>query len=157
MPTQVVFSHLQPVTCSCVFKPFRTSDGHDLLSVVLHVLSSWSFEPFPILGYFRILCGYVGKPAVRHYGPRCSRVDHHGGFLPCPLCSSFVSLDQMVESSRRLHCFVFCKVVECWPLIRSLSPPGDSVLFGPTPVSVILKCLQTRKLFWRLPLKSTFP
>ena len=31
-------------------KSFKSSDGHDLLSTVLDVLSSWSFGPLPILG-----------------------------------------------------------------------------------------------------------
>ena len=35
------------------YEPFRSSDGHDLLSAVLCVLSSWSVEPLPFLGSSR--------------------------------------------------------------------------------------------------------
>ena len=46
MLTQGFFLHPQLATYSCV-QPLRISDGHQLLSIVLDVLSSWSFDPLP--------------------------------------------------------------------------------------------------------------
>ena len=43
-------SHICNLPRVLAYKPFRSSDGHDLLSIVLDVLSSWSFESFSILG-----------------------------------------------------------------------------------------------------------
>ena len=95
-----------------------------------------------ILGSFRFLCGCFGKHALRHHVLRCSQINHNSDFLPCPLGSSCASLDQMVHSHRRLLFFVaFCKVVESWSLIISFFPLGDSVPGGPTPFSLIVKCL----------------
>ena len=103
-------SHTCNLPRALAYKPFRSSDRYDLLSIVLDVLSSCNFEPLPILGTSRFLCGYFGKHALRHYVLRCSRVATVTFFqVHCaPLC---VSLDQVVQFSRRLLFFVvFCKV-----------------------------------------------
>ena len=119
-----VFSRLQPATCSCL-RIFRGSDGHDLLPIILDVLSAWSFEPFSIWEH-----------APRHHVLR-SRVDDNGDFSPRPRSSSIVSWDQMIQSSRHLVILVILhKVVKCWSWVRFAStnlprhkvPPSSRVL-----------------------------
>ena len=97
MLTQKVFSRPQPATCFC--ESLRSSDGHDLLPVILNVLSSRSFEPFSILGPLRFFGGYFGEHAPWHHVLCRSRVNYNGDFLPRPLSSSSDLWDQVIESS----------------------------------------------------------
>ena len=126
MPTQGVFSHLQPATCSCV-QTFRSSDRYDLLSIVLDVLSSCNFEPLPILGTSRFLCGYFGKHALRHYVLRCSRVatvtffQVHCAHCAFPWTKWFSPPDGCSSSSSSARCSGMLA------FDPSLSPPGDSL------------------------------
>ena len=83
-------SHVCNPPRALAYESFRSSSGH--------TFSSWSFEPLTILGSL-----HFGKHAPRLHGLRHSRVDCDGDFLPRPLSSSGVSLDQIVQASRRLH------------------------------------------------------
>ena len=73
-PDQQVFSGLDNVRGICnlprtplAYESLRGSSGHDLMPVVLDVLSPWSFEPFPVLGPLRLFGGYFGKHAPWHH------------------------------------------------------------------------------------------
>ena len=144
---------LTSATCHVLLRTTPSRVLTDMTCCPLFLMCSppGPFNPLPILGSLRIPLEMSGK---RLFG--ITRVDHNGAFLPCQLGSSCVSSDKMVRSSRRLiFSVVFCKVVECWPLFFSLSPPGDSVPFGPTPFSLMVRCLHTSQVLL-LSLKFTF-
>ena len=120
---------------------------NDLLPVIHGVPSSWSFEPFAILGPRRFLSGYFWEPAPRHHVLRRPRVGYLGDFLPRPLSSASVSWDQVIQSSRRLLILViFGKVVKCFGSSRFLHLV-ILVPSGPAPLSLVIRCLHTREFF----------
>ena len=98
---------------------------------------------------------HVQKVALGHHVLRRTRVDHNGGFLPCPLLLRVVGPDGSVIQTPALlrRLLQGSGMLGFDPLV---SPP-DSVPFGPTPVSLIVRRLQTRTFFWFLSLKITFP
>ena len=65
--------------------------------------------------------------------------------LPRPLSSSIGSLDQVIQSSRRLlFLVIFVEVLECWHGAHSL---GDSVPLGPATLALIVRRVQAGEFF----------
>ena len=90
-------SHVCNRPRALAYESSRSSEGHNLLRILLEVLSSWSFELHSIPGPLWFLGGYVGEDAPRHHVLCRSRVDYNGHFLSRPLSSSSVSWVQVIQ------------------------------------------------------------